>query len=74
MGNNASDRGIGIYMRGSTFDAKHMDVFVKSDVHQRFSDAMAKGSPVKATALVSQSFKIREAAEDVNDLLTSREL
>jgi len=60
-------------MRGSTFDARHMDMFVKSDIHQRFSEAMAKSSPVKAKALVSQSLKIREAAEDVNDLIASGE-
>ena len=71
MGPNASDIGVGIYMRGSTFDAKHMDIFVKSDIHKRFSDTMARGSPVKAGPLVTQSMKIREAAEDVNDLLTS---
>jgi len=46
MGPNASDVGMGIYMRGSAFDAKHMDVFVKSDIHKRFSATMAKGSPV----------------------------
>ena len=73
MGPNASDLGMGIYMRGSTFDAKHMDHFVKSDIHQRFSDTMAKGSPVKAKSIVSQSLKFKEAAEDVNDLITSGE-
>ena len=73
MGPNASDRGMGIYMRGSTFDAKHMDVFVKSDIHHRFSATMARGSPVKAKTLLSPSLKMREAAEVVNDLIASGE-
>ena len=50
IGPNASDIGMGIYCRGSTFDAAHLENFIKSKTHQRFlKKESVNGSDLAAT-------------------------
>ena len=37
MGNDASDLGPKLYLRGTTWDANHMDRFINSSVNKRLS-------------------------------------
>ena len=48
-----------------------MDIFIQSDAHLRFENKMKIGSPVMAKSLLTKSVKTRQAAYEVNDLITS---
>ena len=37
VGNDASEKGRKLYLRGTTWDANHMDRFINSDINKRLS-------------------------------------
>ena len=43
---------MGIYCRGTTFDAVHMENFIKSKTHKRFMKKTENGSPTDMAATI----------------------
>lgn len=47
MGPDASDTGANLYMRGTNYNAKHLDKFINSSVNVRFSSNNQRKTKLK---------------------------
>ena len=55
LGENASDLGTGLYLRGTNYNAQHLDKFINSEVNVRFSSNQPKAKKNAYTLKLNQS-------------------